>query len=87
MLCLFFLSFWNFSIFSICDGKRCQNSEKDEGQNTQQAGTDSPGARDSGNDFVRFSVPFLEGLISDISAACNYPTRGQYYETKNYSFT
>ena len=31
--------------------------------------------RDSGNDFVRFSVPFLEGRISNIRAACNYPTR------------
>ena len=26
----------------------------------------------SGNDFVRFSVPFLENRISDICAACNY---------------
>ena len=31
--------------------------------------------RDSGNDFGRFSVPFLEGRISDICAACNFPTR------------
>ena len=30
--------------------------------------------KDSGNDFVRFSVPFLEGRISDIHAACNYMT-------------
>ena len=33
------------------------------------------GARDSGNDFGRFSVSFFEGRISYIRAACNYPTR------------
>ena len=31
--------------------------------------------RDSGNNFGRFSVPFLEGWISYIRAAYNYPTR------------
>ena len=30
-----------------------------------------PPCRDIGNDFVRFSVPFLDGRISDIHAACN----------------
>ena len=29
-----------------------------------------PAIRDSGIDFVRFSVPFLEDQISDIRAAC-----------------
>ena len=34
-----------------------------------------PANRDSGNDFGRYSVPFLDCRISDIRAACNYPTR------------
>ena len=31
-----------------------------------------PCNRASGNDFGHFSVPFLEGLILDIRAACNF---------------
>ena len=31
--------------------------------------------RDSGNDFDCFLVPLLEGRISNIRAACIYPTR------------
>ena len=37
--------------------------------------------RDSGNDFVCFSVPFLEGRISDIRAARNYPTRNANFKS------
>ena len=38
--------------------------------------------RDSGNDFVHFSVPFLEGRILDIRAACNYPTRNANFKNR-----
>ena len=39
------------------------------------------GTRDSGNDFVRFSVPFLEGRISNIRTGCNYPTRNANFKS------
>ena len=39
-------------------------------------------SRDSGNNFVHFSVPFLEGRISDICAACNYPTRNAIFKSR-----
>ena len=38
--------------------------------------------RDSGNDFGRFSVLFLEGRILDIHAACNYPTRNTNFKSR-----
>ena len=37
--------------------------------------------RDSGNDFGHFSVPFFSGRISDIRAACNYPTRNANFKS------
>ena len=37
--------------------------------------------RDSGNDFDRFSVPFLEGRISDIQVACKYPIRNANFKS------
>ena len=39
-------------------------------------------ARDSGNDFGRFSVSFFEGRISYIRAACNYPTRNANFKSR-----
>ena len=41
-----------------------------------------PGHRDSGYDFVHFQVPFLEGRISDICAACDYPTRNANFKSR-----
>ena len=38
--------------------------------------------RDSGNNFGRFSVPFLEGRVSDIRAACIYPTRNANFKSR-----
>ena len=42
----------------------------------------SPGGRVSGNDFGRYLVPFLEGRISDIRAAYNYPTRNANFKSR-----
>ena len=38
-------------------------------------------SRDSGNDFGRFSVSFIEGRILNIWAACNYPTRNANFKS------
>ena len=50
-------------------------------QDSRKISVCTQGGRESGKDFVRFSVPFLEGRISDVRAAFNYPTRNTNFKS------
>ena len=45
------------------------------------AAAQSPVGRDSWNYFGRLWVPYLEGWILDIQAACNYPTKNANFKS------